>query len=209
HMGLSDLPGEIAVDVAIRGALAVVGANAGAVAGLILFGPAGAVVLPYFGGIASLGFVPKVRGAADKVILRNWSKEVVSLAVSLRKDALCVLDRRIERLKRDFKASYDPNTIENWLYVRKLDDIIASAEQLVDIENQNIDTVPDCSALLSKIVAARLLDLSIRNKQTKLIRKLQDKPKFGKILRKRPKKGADWVKEKISSIRQERKTRKT
>ncbi len=209
RMGLSDLPGEIAVDVAIRGTLAVVGANAGTVAGLILFGPAGVVILPYVGGVASLRFVPKVRGAADKVILRNWSEEVVSLAVSLKKDALCALDRRIERLKRDFEASYDPDTIENWLYARKLDDIIASTEQRVDIENQNLDTPLDGSALLSKVVAAHLLDQSIRKKQTELIRKLQDKPRFGKILRKRPEKGAEWVKEKVSSIHRKRKTRKT
>lgn len=209
RMGLSDLPGEVAVDVAIRGALTVVGANAGAVAGLILFGPAGAVILPYVGGVASLRFVPKVRGAADKVILRKWSKEVVSLAVSLRKDALCALDRRIERLKRDFEASYNSDTIENWLCARKLDDIIASAEQRVDIENQNLDTAPDGSALLSKVVAARLLDPSIRKEQTELIRKLQGKPRIGKILGKRPEKGAEWVKEKVASVHQKLRTRKT
>ena len=214
RMGLSDLPGEVAVDVAIRGALAVVGMKAGAVAGLVFFGPAGAVILPYVGGVASLGFVPKIRGAVDKAISRNWSEEVVSLAVSLRKDALRALDRRIEHLKRDFETSHDPDTIENWLYARKLDDIVAAAEQRIDIENQNLDTAPDGSALLGKVASARLFDPSIRKAQTALIRKLRDKPKSGKVLRKSAQevaeKATERIKEKVSGrVRQKRRTQKT
>ncbi len=205
HMGLSDLPGEIAVDVAIRGSLALVGAKAGAVAGIVIFGPAGAVILPYVGGVASLGFVPKVRGAADKVLLRDWSEEVVDIAASLQKDALYALDRRIDHLKRDLTTLHDPNFIESWLSSRKLDDIIASAEQRVDIESQILSTASDASCLLGKVVAARLFDPSIRKTQSALMEKLREKPKTSKVLRKDLQKNAEkatgWAKQKMSRAR--------
>ncbi len=210
HMGLSDLPGEIAVDVAIRGTLALVGVKAGAVAGLVLFGPAGAVILPYVGGVASLGFVPKVRGEANKVLLRDWSEEVVDIAVSLQKNALYALDRRVDHLKRDLATSHDPNFIESWLFSKKLDDIIASAEQRVDIESQTLSTASDASCLFAKVVAARLFDPSIREMQSALVEKLCDKPKTSKILRKdlqkNAEKAAGWAKQKVSRVR--RKSRK-
>ena len=205
RMGLSDLPGEIAFDIAIRGSLALVGAKAGAVAGLVLFGPAGAVILPYVGGVASLGLVPKVRRVTDKVFLRGWSEEVVDIAVSLHKDVLLALDRRIEHLKRNLTTLHDPNSIESWLLSRKLDDIIATAEQRIDIEGQSLSTASDASCLLGKVVGARLFDPSIRETQSALMGKLRDKPKTGEILRKT----AGQAKEKVSKVRRKPGTEKT
>jgi len=183
-MGLSDLPGEVVIEAVIRSTLAGAGMKAGATAGLIFFGPAGAVILPYVSGTASLLAAPKVRHMIEKTISPSWSKEIVEIATLLKSHALDALDKRLGSLNRESKMTYEPNTIESWLYARKLDDIMASAEQRADIESQNPDTVSDGHILLGKVVAAQILDPTVRKTQLALIQKLEDKPKARDALRK-------------------------
>lgn len=185
RMGLSDLPEEIIVEAAIRGTLTWVGMKAGALVGMIFFGPAGKIILPPVVAVGSNLFVSMSRQVVEKTFSRSWSKEVVELAVSLKSNALIALDRRLEHLNLDLATSHDPNTVESWLYARKLDDVIASAEQRIDIESQDLDTPSDSYDLLGKVVTAQLLDPATRRAQTTLIQKLHDKPKASEVLRKR------------------------
>ena len=183
RMGFSDLPGEIVIETATRSALVGVGAKAGAVVGLIFFGPAGKVILPYVGGVTSLLLVPKARQGIEKIVSRDWSKEVIDRAAFLKSNALVALDKRLLHLNRELPIQHEPNTIESWLYARKLDDIIMSAEQRADIESQNLDTALDGQTLLGEVLAAQLLDPSVRKAQLALIQKFKDKPKARDTLR--------------------------
>ena len=193
RMGFADLPSELVVEAVIRGTLATVGAKTGAVAGLIFFGPAGPVILSPVGGVISLLATPKVRQLIEDTVSPDWSKEVVERAASLRSNVFNALDRRLRYLNREPLTAYEPNTVENWLYARKLDDIIASAEQRTDIESLSLNTAVDGQVLLGKVLAAQILDPAIRKAQLALIQKLKDKPKTRDALRKGGKRIAETV----------------
>ena len=184
RMGLSDLPGEIVIEAVIRSTLAGVGTKAGATVGMIFLGPAGGVILKYVGGVGLLLGAPKVRQVIEETISRDWSKEVVDRAAFLKSNALSALDKRLLHLNRELAIQHKPNTIESWLYARKLDDIIMSAEQRADIESQNLDTALDGHVLLGEVLAAQILDPSVRKAQLALMQKLKDKPKARNALRK-------------------------
>ena len=193
RMGFADLPSELVVEAVIRGTLATVGAKTGAVAGLIFFGPAGPVILSPVGGVISLLATPKVRQLIEETVSPDWSKEVVERAASLKSNVFNALDRRLRYLNREPLTAYEPNTVENWLYARKLDDIIASAEQRTDIESLSLNTAVDGQVLLGKVLAAQILDPAIRKAQLALIQKLKDKPKTRDALRKGGKRIAETV----------------
>ena len=117
-------------------------------------------------------------------------KEVVDRAALLKSNALSALDKRLLHLNRELAIQHKPNTIESWLYARKLDDIIMSAEQRADIESQNLDTALDGQVLLGEVLAAQILDPSVRKAQLALMQKLKDKPKARDALAKKYK--AAW-----------------
>ena len=193
RMGFADLPSELVVEAVIRGTLATVGAKTGAVAGLIFFGPAGPIILSPVGGVISLLATPKVRQLIEETVSPDWSKEVVERAAFLKSNVLNALDRRLCYLNREPLTAYESNTVENWLYGRKLDDIIASAEQRTDIESLSLNTAVDGQVLLGKVLAAQILDPAIRKTQLALIQKLKDKPKTRDTLRKGGKRIAETV----------------
>ena len=71
-LSLQDLPFEVAVDGAVKGGLTAAGGFAGQSIGLLLFGPAGAVVFGALGGTGALFGSGWVRERFDKVLVAEW-----------------------------------------------------------------------------------------------------------------------------------------
>lgn len=203
RMALADLPAELAVTAAVKGALAAIGAKAGSFAGLIFLGPAGAIILgPAVGVMALLG-ASRARQTLEALANPEWSRTVVDEAVKLKELALSALDDRLRLLELDPASQAAQSEIEFWLCARRLDEKIAAAEQRVEIEEQPVDCLTDAIELLGKVIAVQVFDQDVRDQQTSLILTLAEKPTHRDTLRK----GSEKIRSGLERFARDRKAR--
>ena len=134
-LSLQDLPFEVAVDGAIKGGLAAAGGFAGQSIGLLLLGPAGAVVFGALGGTGALFGSGWARERFDGVLVSDWVQGLDEPTEDFRvalKAALCrkrkILFDKVERL-----GTVDGDLVP-WIRLRMLDNVVAIAEGIAELE---------------------------------------------------------------------------
>ena len=130
---MEDLPAWLVIDLTIRGGLAGVGQAGGALLGLVILGPAGALVLGPVAGVAALMGTGRAHDLLDMGIRREWRSEVLEAAQNLHTALQAAGDRQIGalscRLGRLRRAGGDrTNPLFAWLEARMADDVIAAME---------------------------------------------------------------------------------
>lgn len=174
------LPAWLVVDTAVRGALVIAGGQAGAVLGLVVIGPAGALVLGPVLGAAAIFGNDNIKGWIDGQINTAWYNEMRSDADELRLLGIRDLKSRIallvNRWDKEFRLGTRlPKDLSIWLDRRAADDAIAASEDLLDL-----DEVPSTlfDAMCIDIAAARATPASpdiLRLRQV-LQKRLSEKP---------------------------------
>ncbi|WP_104494454.1 PDDEXK-like family protein [Paracoccus denitrificans] len=130
---IEDLPAWLVIDLTIRGGLASAGQAGGVILGLVVLGPAGALILGPIAGVAALLGTGRAHDLLDRGIRSEWRAEVLEAARDLHTALLNAADRQVTaltlRLERLRKAgSKLPHQLFAWLEARMADDLIAVIE---------------------------------------------------------------------------------
>lgn len=133
---LADLPFELAVDGALRGSLSLAGGLSGKAIGLVLFGPAGAVVFGGVGGVLSLFGTGYVRGKLNQLFSQEWvagldaaSADFVSAVEQSMQRKLQLIDAKLEKLSASNSEEVQ------WVRSRVRDDRVFIAEGLARMQS--------------------------------------------------------------------------
>lgn len=176
---VEDLPAWLVIDLSLRGALAGLGQTGGAAMGLVLIGPAGALILGPVLGVAALLGTKRLHDAADRALRTEWQREVVAAAERLRAEIKRACERRIERLmtrqqKVRVAGSELPADLRTWLERRLMDDVLSAIEESENL--QPVKSVRDALEIL--VVASRnaLADRQVGAGAEKLRSVLRKKP---------------------------------
>lgn len=156
---LADLPVWMAMNAGAKGVLAFTGGHVGWLAGLVVAGPAGAVIFgPAVACAALIGATP-IQGAATRILLRDWHAELITLAAELHAELRMATENRIRELgKRSdtvrARTAGDTSEFGPWLNRRSDDDLVAAIEDLAGLESPprtelDVPTLIATSALLA------------------------------------------------------------
>lgn len=146
-ISLSEVPWETGVDVAIAGSLATAGGFAGGALGLLLFGPAGALILPGVTGAAAVAGRSSLRAFADKQLNSEWLQELDANADLLLARQESVLSRKRAILVEKATHFDHPHSREQiWLRLRFDDDLVAIAEAEADLSDLRSEKDPERKA---------------------------------------------------------------
>ena len=188
QLSLQDLPFEVAVDGAVKGTLTATGGFVGQSIGLLLFGPAGAVVFGAAGGTGALFGSPWARDQLDKVLVSKWIRGLheptedfrLSLKAAMR-GKIRILLNKVDRLDLT-----DPE-LAAWLRLRMLDNGVAVAEALAELDFDAVERAQPNRAtdLLRLMKDAGVHPWSVQSELGDLARSLAGKPTVGEVLRDR------------------------
>ncbi|PWW02071.1 hypothetical protein DFR52_102738 [Hoeflea marina] len=131
---LSDLPAAVVLDGSIKGGLAAAGGLAGKLLGLLVFGPAGALVLGGAGGVGALLGAGWTRDQATRLVSSGWHGDLelatdrfrVALIEAIRNKVDLLADKRAQTL-----ATERPDC--RWLAERFSDDIVSLCETMHEL----------------------------------------------------------------------------
>ncbi len=185
-LSIQDLPFEVAVDGAIKGGLTVAGGFASQSIGLLLFGPAGAVVFGALGGTGALFGSGWARERLDKVLVAEWVRGLdeptedfrVALKVAMRKK-LDILRSKVERLG---SAGGD---LAPWIKLRLLDNAVAIAEGMAELELEAVEKEQPkrAIALLRLMKDTGVHPWAVRTELANLAASLAARPTAGEVAR--------------------------
>ncbi len=185
---LVDVPFEVAVDGAVKGTLAVAGGLSGKALGLVLFGPAGAVIFGGVGGVVALVGAGRIRSVLDRTTSPKWTEEldaasrkfVVALSEAIsRKER--ILDGKLSAIWKDTR----PEAI--WIRNRMLDDKVFLAEASVRVvELSRVgDPQERARAALRFAYDHAVHPWTVHHEMAELLRTLEERPsvreRVGKI----------------------------
>lgn len=179
EIAFEELPPWLIVDLSIRGGLVGAGQVGGAFVGLLVVGPAGALVLGPVAGIAALLGTTKVHGIVDRAIRNDWYSDVMMAAENLRLFLVRACERRIDLvLKRQLrmrKASLKtPPELMAWLDRRILDDAISIWESLEDLRKTS--TLRGAMELMVVASVQGIADPEVTNSRKLLASLIEAKP---------------------------------
>ncbi|PCH75202.1 MAG: hypothetical protein COC12_01620 [Rhodobacteraceae bacterium] len=151
---VSDLPAWLLLDGSSRGMLGLAGGKAGAWLGLVVIGPAGALVLGPAVACAALLGNGFVKGKAQEFLMADWLKQLISLGADLQTAQSEAVQRRIRQLsdRPDKVRSVlkDQSGISDWMASRAQDDLVAAIEDLAELGSAPT-TEAQCVELLFKV----------------------------------------------------------
>lgn len=182
---VSDLPAWLLLDGASRGMLSLVGAKAGGWLGLVVVGPAGALVLGPAIGCAALMGNSGIKTAAQKILMREWLRELLEHGADLHGAIKVALERRIHHLShRSTKfGSTAPNQsqITRWMIARSQDDLIAVLEDHAQLGSRPAEEA-HCIELLFKAPDLAPTDAAVLQAASGLRRHFAKKPGLQELL---------------------------
>lgn len=194
---VEDLPAWLVIDLAIRGGLSSVGQIGGAFVGMLVIGPAGALVLGPAVGIAALFGTGQLHGLLDRAIRNPWHSSVMEAAERLRHTLVASCNRRLEMMLerqlrlRDY-AEKLPGELSGWLDRRMADDVIHVWETLDGYGP--VSTIRDAMELLIYASAVGMADPDVLAARRQLTSLIEAKPSTVASLRR--------VGEKITTLAQ-------
>ena len=137
---MSNLPFEIAVGGAVKGGFAVAGGLAGKGLGLILFGPAGAVVGGALGGVAAVMGRGRVRSTIDGLVAPAWSEETALVCDAFVKALTTALEKKASLLDGKLaQLAWDQRNEAWWVISRIADDRLFVVEGLCCVDTLGRD----------------------------------------------------------------------
>ncbi|VDS09263.1 hypothetical protein PARHAE_02460 [Paracoccus haematequi] len=158
---VEDLPAWLVIDLTIRGGLAGAGQAGGAILGLVVLGPAGALILGPVAGVVALLGTGRAHDLLDRGIRGEWRAKVLEVARELHTALLTAAERqitaltlRLERLRTAGSAL--PHELFTWLEARMADDLIAAVEARDRIPSPS--TLRAAMELLVKASATDMVD---------------------------------------------------
>ena len=176
---IEDLPAWLVIDLTIRGGLAGAGQAGGAILGLMVLGPAGALLLGPVAGVAALLSTGRAHDLLDRGIRSEWRAEVLETARDLHKALLKAVERqvtaltlRLERLRSASDAL--PHQLFAWLEARMADDLIAAIETRDQLPSPS--SLRAAMELLVSASATNLVDPNVLRTRYRLARCLAAKP---------------------------------
>ena len=173
------LPFEVAVDGAVKGTLTAAGGFAGQSIGLLLFGPAGAVVFAAVGGTGALFGSDWARHQLDKVLVSKWILSLDGPAEHFRLSLKTAMRGKIGIiLKKVDRLDVTDRELAAWLRLRMLDNAVAIAEGLAELEFDAVERKqPDRARELLRLMKdAGVHPWSVQPKLRALLRSLAAKP---------------------------------
>lgn len=179
QISLQDLPFEVAVDGAVKGTLTVAGGIAGKSVGLLLFGPAGAVVFAAVAGTGALFGSGWARRQLDQVLVSTWIRSLDGPAEDFRLSLKAAMDAKIGiLLNKVERLDVADRELAAWLRLRMLDNAIAIAEGLAELEFEAVEwKQPDRARELLRLMKdAGVHPWSVQPKLRALLRGLAVKP---------------------------------
>ena len=135
-LALEDLPFEVAVDAAVKGSLTTAGGFAGQSIGLLLFGPAGAVVLGAVGGTGALFGSGWARERLDEVLLDpEWMPRLDEATEDFRVALKAVMRTKLNILKSKMdQLDSLEGELAPWIRARLMDNALAIAEGVAELD---------------------------------------------------------------------------
>lgn len=134
---LADLPFSVVLDGAVKGGLAAAGGFSGNILGLLLFGPAGALV---FGGVGGAGAILGSRWTRQQVtrlVSGNWLKSLDETTNRLHRALVDEIQAKIRLLiEKRSQIAVEGHEQEAWFLARVADDVVALAEHIYELENE-------------------------------------------------------------------------
>lgn len=132
---LSDLPVWLAMNAGARGTLVFIGGKVGWLAGLVVVGPAGALIFgPAVAGAALMG-AGSVQTRIEKLLMQDWHNELTNLAEELHRQTRRSLRRRVQELSRrvegvKLQSAQNQSDFGSWIASRAEDNLISAIEDL-------------------------------------------------------------------------------
>lgn len=178
---LRDLPLEVVLDSSIYGALAVAGSLAGKLIGVILFGPAGAVIFGSAGGPAALFGSRHVRHLVDKRLMAGWLRDVEAATTDFGHVLTDAMRRKVVRNYERISQLGDlSDPLRAWLRLIFEDRALAVAECMADMSDLHgqyrQEPVDGAEASLRLLRDADIHPGSVRGPLEELTRALTERP---------------------------------
>ena len=198
---LRDIPLEVVVDGAVHGTLSAAGGIAGTTLGLLLFGPAGAVIFRGTGQAGALFGAGAVRRKFDDLRTKEWAASVGETA-NLFKAALDeAMQSKIRRI--NFKASQirasDP-VLKYWARLKFADQALCVAECKAELDHLPEHAVDRAKELLKLMRKAGVHPWSVNEPLRDLMNILAEKPSVTDQVMEAVDKGSQWYEKKRSNI---------
>lgn len=176
---LSDLPFAIVLDGAVKGGLSAAGGFSGGVLGLLLFGPAGALVFTGIGGVSALTGAQWTREQITGVLSQEWSKTMDVASQQLRGALVRAVEMKLGLL-RDKQCQIDgqEHQYQSWLSARAADDLCGLAEHLYDLENGQAPSAPSERArhYLKIMTEASVHPAVVQSELTAVLQSMRERP---------------------------------
>lgn len=181
---LEDLPFEVVMEGAVKGSLAAAGGFVGSAAGLLIFGPAGAVVFSGLGGSGALFGSGWTRKKVDGVLFVSWKQDLhaatdqfVAALERAMKKKIGILQSKIEWV------SEAENEHTHWLKLRMMDEQLAVAESLADVRviGKEVDQPDRAMLCLQKMREACVHPWSVNEELKFLLDTISEKPAITQV----------------------------
>ena len=198
---LRDIPLEVVVDGAVHGTLSAAGGITGTVLGLLLFGPAGAVIFGGAGQAGALLGAGDVRKKIDDLRTKEWRASVGKAANSFRTALDEAMQSKVRRI--NFKASQirasDP-VLEYWARLKFADQALCVAECKAELDHLPGHAIDQAKELLRLMREAGVHPWSVNEPLRDLMDILAEKPRVTDQVTEVVDKGKQWLAEKRTNI---------
>ena len=175
---LRDLPLEAAVDGAIHGSLSAAGGFAGGGIGLLLFGPAGAVIFGGTGQAAALFGASTLRRTFDDLRTKKWAASVDNAADAFKTALNKAMHSKIRSIhSKASQVNISDPAMEDWVRLKFADRALGVAECTAELDFLPNHPVDRASALLTLMRKAGVHPWSVNEPLKNLMNILAQKPR--------------------------------
>ena len=174
---LKNLPLEAIVDGTIKGSLSAAGGYTGGAIGLLMFGPAGAVIFSGVGGPMAILGSGKVRYHVDNLLDRNWVADLEKLVKRFQIALDNAMSDKVKRIReKSAKVDVQDKELAAWINLKFRDRELAVVEYRSELNQLPKDTIERANELLRLMHEAGVHPQSIKRQLQDLLNVLSQKP---------------------------------
>ncbi len=193
-VSLRDLPLEVAVDGAVHGTLTAFGGFTGVTIGMLLFGPAGAVVFGGTGGVVAVLGASKVRQEIDERFSGDWIADVGTTADRFRAALVRAMHAKLERIRLKVTRVGSPDeALVEWIHLRFEDQALGVAECIAELDDLPTHSIDRSRELLRLMRESGVHPWSVREELKELLDLLAERPSVTEQVGGAPRKAAKWL----------------
>lgn len=176
---LSDLPFVVVIDGAVKGGLSAAGGFSGGVLGLLVFGPAGALIFTGVGGAGAIVGANWTREQIVGLLSKEWSNSMDAAAKSFRSQLIVALQKKIDLLRaKQRQIDAQDHQFQPWLSARAADDVCGLVEHLFDLQQDTAEVSPVTRAhrYLQVMKDASIHPATVQDELSVMLKTLHDQP---------------------------------